>query len=206
MENSTKQAHWEQVYTQKALETCSWYQSTPQLALDLLKTYPISTNDRIIDVGGGDSLLVDHLLESGFKNVSVLDISANAITRAQQRLGEAANRVKWIVSDILDFVPTQTYDFWYDRAAFHFLINEAEVLNYIQIVSGAIKPGGYLVLGVFSTQGPKKCSGLEIRQYSAESLVALFATAFQKVECLNIDHYTPTQAVQNFTFCVFRRK
>lgn len=206
MENSTKQAHWEQVYTQKPLETCSWYQATPQLALDLLKIYQISASDHIIDVGGGDSLLVDYLLESGFSNVSVLDISAKAITRAQKRLGEASKQVHWITSDILDFEPAQTFDFWYDRAAFHFLTTESEVQKYIQLAAQGVKTGGVMVVGTFSPAGPQKCSGLEIKQYTEESLTEVLEAYFQRIKCFNVDHYTPSQTLQNFTFCVFRRK
>lgn len=206
MDNSTKQAHWEQVYTQKALETCSWYQATPQTALDLLKTYEISASDHIIDVGGGDSLLVDHLLDLGYSQLSVLDISAKAISRSQKRLGDQAQQVKWITSNILDFAPTQTYDFWYDRAAFHFLTTENEVQKYIQLAAQGVKTGGVMVVGTFSPAGPQKCSGLEIKQYTEESLTEVLEAYFQRIKCFNVDHYTPSQTLQNFTFCVFRRK
>lgn len=202
----TKQAHWEQVYTQKPLETCSWYQATPQLALDLLKTYQISPSDRIIDVGGGDSFLVDHLLDLGYSHLNVLDISAKAILRAQKRLGAKAKQVSWVTSDILDFAATQTYDFWYDRAAFHFLTTESEVQKYVQLAAQGIKAGGILVIGTFSLDGPQKCSGLEVRQYSEKSLAEVFEAYFQKIDCFPVEHYTPTQAVQHFTFCVFRKK
>lgn len=202
----TKQAHWEQVYTQKPLETCSWYQATPQLALDLLKTYQISPSDRIIDVGGGDSLLVDHLLALGYSHLSVLDISAKAIFRARERLGAKAKQVDWITSDVLDFVPTKAYDFWYDRAAFHFLTRESDVQKYVQLAAQGIKAGGILVIGTFSLEGPQKCSGLEVKQYSEKSLTEVFEPYFQKIDCFSVEHNTPTQAVQHFTFCVFRKK
>lgn len=206
MEKESRQAHWDNVFATKTLEERSWYEPVPDTALELLGQLSLSKNSGIIDIGGGDSLLADHLLDLGYQDVNVLDISSKAILRAQKRLGAKAQRVKWITSDILDFEPDQTYDFWYDRAAFHFLTNDAEVLRYVQIVSEAISKGGYLVLGTFSEQGPKKCSGLEIRQYTAQRLTEVFASHFQKIDCFSMDHYTPAQVVQNFIFCVFRKK
>lgn len=203
---ATTQAHWEQVYAQKALETCSWYQATPQLALDLLKTYQIAPTDRIIDIGGGDSLLIDHLLDLGYSHLSVLDISAKALSRAQTRLGQRAKQVNWITSNVLDFVPTQQYDFWHDRAAFHFFTVETDVQQYVDRAAQGVRTGGVLVVGTFSTEGPQKCSGLEIRQYSAQRLTEVFAEHFQKIDCFPVEHHTPAQIVQHFTFCVFRRK
>jgi 2-polyprenyl-3-methyl-5-hydroxy-6-metoxy-1,4-benzoquinol methylase len=166
----------------------------------------LTKDTAIIDVGGGDSLLVDHLLDLGYQNISVLDISSKALERAQNRLGERAKAVKWIHADASQFKPTEQYDFWHDRAAFHFLSDPTSIQRYSQTAAQAIKPGGFLVIGTFSEQGPKKCSGLEIRQYSAKSLTEVFETHFQKIRCFHVDHYTPTQAVQNFIFCVFQRR
>lgn len=203
---STVQKHWEQVYSSKALEESSWYQPRPDTALDFILNSGLPKDAAIIDIGGGDSLLVDHLLDLGYTNLCVLDISAKALEKAQKRLGDRGNAVNWIVADAANFKTTQQYDFWHDRAAFHFLTNDADILHYVQTASTAIKPDGHLMIGTFSKQGPQKCSGLEIRQYSAQSLSEVFASHFQKIKCFTLDHYTPTQAVQNFTFCVFRRK
>lgn len=206
MEKDAKQAHWDSVFNSKTLEERTWYESTPSISLGLLSQLTIPKGAAIIDMGGGDSLLVDHLLDLGYTNLCVLDISAKALEKAQKRLGDRAYAVNWIVADAANFKTTQRYDFWHDRAAFHFLTKDADILHYVQTASTTIKPGGHLMIGTFSEQGPQKCSGLEIRQYSAQNLSEVFASHFKKIKCFTLDHYTPTQAVQNFTFCVFRRK
>lgn len=205
MEKDAKKAHWDTVFSSKTLEERTWYEPTPSTALDLLGELLIPKDAAIIDIGGGDSLLVDHLLDLGYNNLSVLDIAEKALEKAQKRLGDRGKAVNWIVADVANFQAPRQYDFWHDRAAFHFLTNETDISHYVQTASTAIKPGGHLMIGTFSEQGPKKCSGLEIRQYSAQSLSEVFAPHFQKIKCFTLDHYTPTQAVQNFTFCVFQR-
>lgn len=206
MEKDARQAHWDGVFASKTLEERSWYEPIPSTALNLLEQLPLPQDAAIIDVGGGDSLLVDHLLDLGYTNVNVLDISSKAIFRAQERLGTKAKLVNWITSDILDFAPTQTYDFWYDRAAFHFLTTKSDIQKYLQRAAQGVKGGGILVIGTFSLKGPQKCSGLEIKQYSEKNLTEVFEAHFQKIECFSVEHYTPTQAVQYFTFCIFRKK
>ena len=202
----TKQSHWDQVYSTKKLEESSWYQPRPSVSLGFIQQLSVAKDAAIIDIGGGDSLLVDHLLDLGYQNISVLDLSPKALERAQNRLGERAKAVKWILADAAKFEPTEQYDFWHDRAAFHFLTTTTDIQYYAQTAAQAIKPGGLLVIGTFSEQGPKKCSGLEIRQYSAQSLSKVFTGHFQKVNCFSVDHHTPAQTVQNFIFCVFRKK
>lgn len=202
--NGAKQSHWDQVYSTKALEQSSWYQPKPSISLDFVQQFSIAKDAAIIDVGGGDSLLIDHLLDLGYQNISVLDISSKALERAQNRLGERAQSVKWICADAAQFEPTEQYDFWHDRAAFHFLNTTADIQHYAQTAAQAIKPSGFLVIGTFSEQGPKKCSGLEIKQYSEQSLVQVFGNPFKKIHCQQVDHLTPTQAIQQFTFCVFQ--
>ena len=202
--NGAKQSHWDQVYSTKALEQSSWYQPKPSVSLDFVQQFSIPKNAAIIDVGGGDSLLVDHLLDLGYQNISVLDISSKALERAQNRLGERAQVVKWICADAAKFEPAEQYDFWHDRAAFHFLTTTADIQHYAQTAAQAVKPGGFLVIGTFSEQGPKKCSGLEITQYSEQSLVQVFDDQFKKIRCQQVDHLTPTQALQAFTFCAFQ--
>ena len=165
---------------------------------------PLSAN--IIDIGGGDSHFVDALLAKGYQNIWVLDISANAIERAKKRLGEKASKVHWIVSDVTEFVPSVQFDFWHDRAAFHFLTTEDKINKYVSIAEDAIRQNGYLILGTFSENGPNKCSGLEIKQYSEASMSARFEIAFDRIKCIQEDHKTPFNTIQNFLFCSFKKK
>lgn len=170
MENFDRKKHWENIYHTKELKDVSWFQPTPESSLNFIKQFNVPTNAKLIDIGGGDSFLVDHLLDLGYQDISVLDISAAAIDRAKQRLGEKAKKVKWIVADAATFKPTEQYDFWHDRAAFHFLTNEKEISNYLETAEQNINPTGVLVIGTFSEQGPEKCSGIEIKQYSETTM------------------------------------
>ena len=206
MENFNRKNHWESIYQTKQLNEVSWYQPVPQTSLDLISKYVKSYDAKIIDIGGGDSFLVDHLLQLGYTNISVLDISEAAIERAKIRLGENANKVSWIVCDISKFEPTEKYDFWHDRAAFHFLTDKEDINRYISSVNKAITTNGILTIGTFSESGPKKCSGIEITQYTEESLANLFPNEFEKIESFYVDHSTPFDTVQNFVFGVFRKK
>jgi 2-polyprenyl-3-methyl-5-hydroxy-6-metoxy-1,4-benzoquinol methylase len=205
MENFDKKAHWEQIYQTKALPNVSWFQPNPETSLDFFKTFKVRKTAQIIDVGGGDSYLADHLLELGYQNVTVLDISASALERAKQRLGEKAHLIQWIVADAAQFKPKQQYDFWHDRAAFHFLTQENEVAEYVKTVQKYVKPDGYLVIGTFSETGPTKCSGIPIKQYSEKTLSEQLQQFFDKIKCFTIDHVTPFNTIQNFIFCSFRR-
>lgn len=205
MTDFNRKAHWENIYNTKPLEEASWYQPTPETSLRILQELNISTDARIIDVGGGDSLLADHLLDLGFKNLTILDISAKSIERAKARLGERAKRINWIVSDILDFKPSQKFDFWHDRAAFHFLTEKKEIDQYISIVSKAMIEDGKTIIATFSEEGPKKCSGIEIKQYTIAGLKETFSPYFKSILSVTHDHKTPTQNVQNFIFCAFQK-
>jgi ubiquinone/menaquinone biosynthesis C-methylase UbiE len=135
----------------------------------------------------------------------VLDISETAISRVKERLGSKTNKVRWIVSDVVTFKPTEKYDFWHDRATFHFLTQDNEIENYINIAERSIKPGGILVLGTFSEDGPKKCTGIEIKQYSEASMSDRLKKSFEKIKCITINHTTPFNTVQNYVFCSFRK-
>ncbi len=197
--------HWEKIYQTKQFTEVSWYQQKPETSLDFIKELKVSLFDKIIDIGEGDSYFVDYLLTMGFRNVTVLDISASAIERAKARLGEKASNVKWIVSDITKFEPTEQYDFWHDRAAFHFLTAEEDIEKYLNIANKAISEKGRLVLGTFSESGPTKCSGIEIKQYTKERMVETLNKFFNKIKCITIDHKTPFDTVQNFVFCSFNK-
>lgn len=198
--------HWNTVYSSKAENEVSWFQPYPKTSMEFVDLFHLPQDANIIDIGGGDSHFVDALLGKGFENIWVLDISANAIERAKQRLGEDASKVHWIVSDVIDFEPPVQFDLWHDRAAFHFLTTEENIYKYVSIAEDSIKKDGYLVLGTFSENGPKKCSGLEIKQYSEASMSSRFEIAFDRIKCFKEDHLTPFNTVQNFLFCSFRKK
>jgi SAM-dependent methyltransferase len=205
MANSCKQ-HWENVFSKNAEDEVSWFQLYPKTSMEFVKLFNLPLNANIIDIGGGDSHFVDALLDEGYKNIYVLDISATAIERAKKRLGERASKVNWVVSDVTEFEPPVQFDFWHDRAAFHFLTTENKIYKYVSIAEDAIKKGGYLILGTFSENGPKECSGLQIKQYSEASMSARFEITFERIKCINEDHKTPFNTVQNFLFCSFKRK
>ena len=205
MNGNTKQ-HWENVFTTKAPNEVSWFQTYPKTSMEFLELFQLPLTANIIDIGGGDSHLVDALLDKGYQNIWVLDISANALEKAKQRLGEKAKQVHWIVSDVTEFIPPVQFDFWHDRAAFHFLTNEEAVNKYVSIAERGIKENGYLVLGTFSENGPTKCSGLEIRQYNETSMSKRFEVAFNRIKCITENHTTPFNTVQNFLFCSFQHK
>lgn len=199
-----RKKHWENIYSTKQLNEVSWYQPTPETSLEYIVTLNIPKTANIIDIGGGDSFLVDNLLELGYQNITVLDISKKAIERAKHRLGKLSENVKWIEADVSNFNPIEHYDLWHDRAAFHFLTKEKEIENYLKAVVKGVSDTGNVVIGTFSTEGPKKCSGIEIQQYSEASLTKTFG-AFNKINCKNIAHKTPFNTIQNFVFCSFKK-
>ena len=205
MENFNKKKHWETIYQTKQFEEVSWFQLTPETSLSFFKQLNIPTSAKIIDIGGGDSFLVDNLLDLNYQDLTVLDISATALDKAKQRLGKRADKVKWIVADVATFRPTEKYDFWHDRAAFHFLTQELEIENYLNTVQKSIQPTGVFVIGTFSEQGPEKCSGIEIKQYSETTMTDRLAKFFKKIKCIRVDHKTPSDAIQNFIFCSFKK-
>jgi 2-polyprenyl-3-methyl-5-hydroxy-6-metoxy-1,4-benzoquinol methylase len=200
----TRKEHWEKVYATKQPNEVSWTQELPKTSLAFLNSFNLPKTASIIDIGGGDSKLVDYLLKEGFENISVLDISANAIERAKQRLGDQAVKVNWIVSDVTEFHPSATYDCWHDRATFHFLINHKEINIYLTTAKQAVK--GFMVIGTFSHIAPKKCSGLEVHQYNEQELEQELQKGFEKLNCVTEDHMTPFNTIQNFLFCSFRKK
>lgn len=205
MENFDRKKHWENVYQTKELKEVSWYQPTPITSLDFIKEFNVPKTAKIIDIGGGDSFLVDSLLDLGYTDVTVLDISSAAIERAKQRLAEKAQNVKWIVADAAAFNPTEKYDFWHDRAAFHFLTEEQDISSYLKIAEQNINSSGVLVIGTFSEDGPKKCSGINIKQYSESSMTERLKALFEKINCIRVEHQTPFDTTQNFVFCSFRK-
>lgn len=200
-----KKTHWEKVYSTKQLNEVSWYQPNPSVSLTFIQELGIPRQASVIDIGGGDSLLADHLLAAGFTDITVLDISEAAIERAKKRLGANASKIKWVVTDITEFRPERTYDFWHDRATFHFLTTDNEVQTYLSISQKAINPGGKLLIGTFAENGPEKCSGLPVKQYSEESMSTTIRRWFEKIKCIHTDHLTPFNTIQHFLFCSFKK-
>lgn len=205
MNDFNRKKHWDTIYNTRQSGEVSWYEATPAASLDFIRRFNIPLTARIIDVGGGDSRFVDHLLDLGYRNITVLDISAAAIDRAKKRLAEKAALVQWIVADAAHFKPTACYDFWHDRAAFHFLTDEREISSYIDTARQSIAPDGILVIGTFAPNGPKKCSGIEVQRYSARSMTNRFRMFFRKIICVATDHHTPSHTLQHFIFCSFRK-
>jgi SAM-dependent methyltransferase len=199
-----KKKHWETVYETKSPNQVSWTQKIPKTSLEFISSIPFDKNTSIIDIGGGDSKLVDFLLEKGFEDITVLDISEKSLEKAKKRLGNKADKVNWIVSDILEFKPERTYSIWHDRAVFHFITENKDIANYIEKVTTAAEK--LLVIGTFSEDGPLKCSGLEIKQYNENSLTALFQNNFIKRDCKYENHVTPFNTEQNFVFCCFKKR
>lgn len=205
METFNRKQHWENIYKTKELEEVSWFQPTPETSLKFITEFKIPLSAKIIDIGGGDSLFVDHLLKLGYQDITILDISEVALEKAKKRLGNLAGKINWIVADAATFKPTKKYDFWHDRAAFHFLTEKNEIEQYLKTVQSHLNPSGILILGTFSEQGPKKCSGIDIKQYSETSMTNLLAKYFDKIKCITVDHKTPSNTFQNFVFCSFKK-
>ena len=201
--NKERQIHWEHIYAAKQSHEVSWAQEKPQTSLNLIHSLNLDKKASIIDIGGGDSNLVDHLLDEGFENITVLDISSKALEKVKHRLGKKSEKVKWIVSDVLDFEPETTYDLWHDRATFHFLTNDAEIKKYIDLSERAVSI--FLVVGTFSDKGPTTCSGQNVHQYNEYELTKAFSKSFYKIICLTEHHITPFNTLQNFLFCSFKR-
>ncbi|RWY48343.1 class I SAM-dependent methyltransferase [Mucilaginibacter gilvus] len=199
-----QKAHWDNVYSNKTSEEVSWTQAVPQTSLDFIHGFKLSKSSSIIDIGGGDSKLVDFLLQEGFQNITVLDISEAAINKAKARLGEQSKLVRWVVSDITEFKTDEHFDLWHDRATFHFLTRESQVATYLKIAGNSIS--SYMVVGTFSENGPEKCSGLPIKQYTEDQLRSRLQKDFEKIRCINEDHITPFQTKQNFLFCSFKKQ
>jgi len=202
--NTENKKHWETVYETKNPDQVSWTQEKPTTSLDFIHSFGLTKTAKIIDIGGGDSKLVDYLLDEGFENITVLDISAKALEKSQKRLGDKAKNVNWVVSDITEFETNTTFDVWHDRATFHFLTTAEQIEKYMETARKSVK--GFLTIGTFSENGPTKCSGLEIKQYSEENLTAELNNGFDKIRCVTEDHTAPFDTTQNFLFCSFKRQ
>jgi SAM-dependent methyltransferase len=197
--------HWNSIYGRKAADQVSWFRPHLERSIGFIESAGVGRDARIIDVGGGTSTLVDDLLDRGYADLTVLDISAAAIEVARVRLGARAAQVKWLVGDITTVeLPRRAYDFWHDRAVFHFLADEAERRRYVEAVRHALKPGGHIVVATFGPEGPERCSGLEVVRYTPDGLHAEFGGEFQKVASTTELHTTPWGTVQQFVYCYCR--
>ncbi|MFM6989797.1 MAG: class I SAM-dependent methyltransferase [Rhodoferax sp.] len=197
-----QQAHWENVYQTKAPDTVSWFQEHATRSLQLIRSIDQAANAQIIDIGGGASTLVDDLLASGFKHVSVLDLSESALQLARSRLGSLAPHVTWIAGDITTVeLPAHAYDIWHDRAVFHFLTDPADRMAYVRQVMKTVKPGGHVIVAAFAPDGPEQCSGLPVTRYDHDQLHNEFGTAFELLEHSKEGHMTPWGSVQHFVYC-----
>ena len=201
--NTDRQKHWETVYKTKQPNEVSWTQEIPKTSLDFIHEFNLPKSAKIVDIGGGDSKLVDYLLEQGFENITVLDISSEALEKSKKRLGTKAQKVKWVVSDVTEFNPDTKFDVWHDRATFHFLTKPKQIKKYIETATKYVI--GFLTIGTFSDKGPDKCSGLQIKKYSEKTLTSALKKKFDKIRCITEDHITPFKTIQNFLFCSFKR-
>ena len=197
--------HWEAIYRSKAPDAVSWYRRHLDTSLALIQKAAPERSASIIDVGAGEATLVDDLLAAGYQNATVLDVSQTAIDVTKARLGAKAEQVHWIVADILSCeLPANEYDVWHDRAVFHFLTVPAQRAAYVRQVASSVKPGGYVLVGTFGSDGPTKCSGLDVVRYDADTLHAEFGVRFQMVDSTKEMHDTPFGTTQQFLYCLCR--
>jgi trans-aconitate methyltransferase len=205
MNSVERQVHWENVYTTKGEKEVSWFEDSPTISLDLIRSAGVSTSASIIDIGGGTSRLVDVLMNEGFEAVTVLDLSKQALAIAKTRLGSLGEKVRWVVADVTTWEPSETYDVWHDRAAFHFLTEPKGRAAYAERASRAVRPGGHLIIGTFAPDGPERCSGLQVVRHDAASLGEMLGSEFALMENRLHDHQTPWGTTQRFQFSRFRR-
>ncbi len=198
-----RKEHWDTVYSTKSENQVSWTQDIPKQSLASIDGFNVPKTAKIIDIGGGNGTLAEHLLKAGYENITVVDISSSAIENTKKRLGSLADKVTWIATDIVNFQPKESYDIWHDRATFHFLTEEKQKAAYLDLVNQFAT--NYLSIGTFSVEGPIKCSGLPIQQYDKTSMSTFFAENFEVGNCIHEDHTTPFDTVQKFIFCDFER-
>lgn len=193
-----RQQHWERVYESRRFTDVSWYQALPKRSLALIDASGVARDEAIIDVGGGASTLVDHLVDRGYQEITVVDLSASGLAQAQARLGSAADKVRWVCSDVTEFRPERAYSLWHDRAVLHFLTDAADRQRYVEVLKSALPPGGHVVLATFGPEGPLKCSGLDVRRYSVEMMHELLGPEFELHDQDLEYHATPSGSTQQF--------
>jgi 2-polyprenyl-3-methyl-5-hydroxy-6-metoxy-1,4-benzoquinol methylase len=201
-----RKEHWEQVYSTKGETGVSWYQCDPRLSLELIRAAAPAAGGRIIDIGGGASVLVERLLDLPFERIAVLDISETALGKARARLGARAVRVAWIAADVAETQDVGTFEVWHDRAVFHFLTDAADRHKYVELARRTVPKGGHLIVATFADEGPPKCSGLDVCRYNPDSLSAAIGQGFTLVREAREVHTTPWESSQQFFYGVFRRQ
>lgn len=202
---SDRTTHWQNVYATKGETEVSWFQDRPAISLEMIRAAGPDRAAAIIDIGGGASRLVDALLQDGYRNLAVLDLSANALDVAKKRIGATASTVDWIVADATTWRPAKTWDVWHDRAAFHFLTDPHDRAAYVERLRSAVAPGGHVIIATFAPDGPEKCSGLPVQRHDSASLSAELGPKFELVETRSETHHTPWHSTQAFQFSRFRR-
>lgn len=201
-----KKAHWDRVYGTKALTEVSWFEPVPTRSLELIRASGVGLHDSIIDVGGGASFLVDALLDKGYSDLTVLDISAEVLHKLGARLEPRASAVARLHHDVTTFQAPRTYALWHDRAVFHFLTESEDRKLYVEALQLALQPDGHVIVATFGPGGPERCSGLPVERYDAAGLAAQLGTGFTLVESSLEMHHTPRGASQQFQYCRFRRQ
>ncbi|QOZ06542.1 trans-aconitate 2-methyltransferase [Bradyrhizobium sp. CCBAU 51765] len=202
---SGRSTHWDHVYATKGEAEVSWFQDSPTISLEMIRAANPDHGAAIIDIGGGASRLVDALLQDGYRDVAVLDLSANALDAAKKRIGKTGSTVDWIVADATTWQPAKSYDVWHDRAAFHFLTDPRDRAAYVERLRAALSPGGQVIIGTFAPDGPEKCSGLPVQRHDSASLAAELGPEFELVETRSETHHTPWDSTQAFQFSRFTR-
>lgn len=203
MSNSS---YWDNVYQSKNENEVSWFQQEPSKSLELIDEMKLSLDSEIIDIGAGESRLVDSLLKKGFKKISILDISSASLEKLKLRVGDNSKDIEFICSDVTEFAPVKKYNLWHDRATFHFLTELDQVEKYLKIANESLQVGGFLIISTFALTGPEKCSGLQISRYSQEDLKSLFGRYFENIKCFEDTHVTPWGSKQDFVFCGFIKR
>jgi trans-aconitate methyltransferase len=202
---TTRKDHWENVYVTKNRDQLSWTQNNRSTSIEWMLRLSPNHDAKVIDIGGGTSEFVDQLLDAGFPSPTVLDISSSAIEKAKQRLGQNSQLVKWITTDVATFQPTEKYNLWHDRAAFHFLTKKEDRAHYIAVLKASLPIDGYALIATFAPNGPEKCSGLEVVRYSEEDLAAELGSDFELVKSQRETHVTPWGSEQAFVYCLFQK-
>lgn len=203
---SDRTTHWQNVYATKGEAEVSWFQNSPAMSLEMIRAANPDHDAAIIDIGGGASRLVDALLQDGYRDLAMLDLSANALDVAKRRIGTAASTVDWIVADVTTWQPAKTYEVWHDRAAFHFLTDPRDRAAYVERLRSAIAAGGHVIIATFAPDGPEKCSGLPVQRHDSASLSGELGPEFELIEARSQTHQTPWHSTQAFQFSRFRRR
>lgn len=203
---SDRSTHWDHVYATKGEAEVSWFQDSPAISLELIRAANPDPGASVIDIGGGASRLVDALLQHGYRDLAVLDLSAHALDAAKRRIGHAASMVDWIVADATTWQPAKTYDIWHDRAAFHFLTEARDRAAYVARLRSAVASGGHVIIATFAPDGPEKCSGLPVQRHDSASLAAELGPEFELIETRSETHHTPWNSTQAFQFSRFRKR